>query len=84
MGHGEGRLIRVVPLFALGVIFVLVGFLYLTGRVEQWHKRYRQQSPKRSIPPFLTSLNQCIDCGVEGDLLNLERRCLGCHELKHG
>lgn len=68
----------------IGLTFILLGGLLLTDRVDRWHKRRGRQSMHRSIPPFLTSLNQCIDCGLDDQLLNLERRCLTCHELKHG
>jgi len=87
-----------MPLVALvaGLLLVLLGTLLcaLTDRIERlWDTRRSPIIPARpalpAIPPFLTSLDQCIDCGNNKDpygdplLLNLDRRCLGCHEFHH-
>lgn len=93
-----------MPLVALvaGLLLVLCGGVLLcalTARVEHfWDTRRSPVIPAHpalpalpAIPPFLTSLDQCIDCGMESrypdgsikEPLNLERRCLDCHQTFH-
>ena len=77
-------------LIAIGVVVVLFAMIVCTQRVEDfWKTRSKKiktlsQTSPHVVPPFIYSATQCRDCGIDGDLLNLEHRCLDCHEVAHG
>lgn len=72
-------------LLPLGLAVIFIGLVISTDRAERWWKsRHNKPQSAQPIPPFLTSLHQCRDCGSDTELLSLERRCLGCHQLHYG
>jgi len=75
-------------LAAIGIVVVLLGSIVCTDRIDKYWKNRRKTITTLSrrepvIPPFIWSPTQCIDCAKDGELLNLERRCGGCHELHY-
>lgn len=75
-----------VPLATLGILLILAGLIVCTDRIDHhWQTRQTRPQPKGSqtIPPFIHSMTQCVDCGTEGDLLNLDRKCFICHERSY-
>jgi hypothetical protein len=71
----------------IGLVLIVLSVTYATDCVDAWHHNRAQPKPtltphRREVPPFLTSPDQCINCGRDDELLNLERRCFYCHE-KH-
>ena len=71
----------------IGIIIILLGFMVATEKVDTFWKN-RATTPTAQIrmtplpPPFLTSLTQCVICGTDDDLLNLDRICYDCFNLK--
>ena len=69
-------------LVAFGVLMILAGMTLVrcTDRVERyWAKRRMPVRPSiLSPPPFIWSERQCVDCGRDDELLNLDKRCIFC------
>ncbi len=70
-----------VVLATIGTATILLGIIFCTERVDHyWRTRTAGPQPTNHIPPFRMSHNQCMDCGRDDEPLNLEERCIYCHE----
>jgi hypothetical protein len=71
-----------VSVATVGTIIILAGMIVCTDRADQyWSNRTPRPHTTTTQMPFITSLTQCKDCGLDGDLLNLDRQCLTCFHL---
>ena len=78
----------IAVMMLIGLVGIVLGVTYATDRLDA---RHHDRAPKlvptyrpREVPPFLTSLDQCINCGRDDELLNLDRRCFYCHQRHYG
>lgn len=71
---------------AVGLLVILAGMVVCTDRIDHYWKNRKTMTttPRTGSPPFITSLTQCVDCGIDNELLNLDRQCLHCFRLIHG
>ena len=65
-----------------GLTILGVGMVLSTNRIDNyWTNRGLEPIPmKRSAlsPPFIWSEDQCVGCGRDDELLNLDRQCIYC------
>ena len=74
---------KLAALAILGTSLILFGLIMCTQRVENyWSNRTPRPTRKPMPPPFRTTATQCVDCGLDGDLLDLDGRCIYCFELR--
>jgi hypothetical protein len=68
---------------AVVIVAIVVGMMWSTQRIDNyWTSRGSIPVPARRVssspPPFITSEDQCRDCGRDDELLNLDKRCIFC------
>ena len=75
-------------LAAIGVVLILGGLVIASQRIDDYYRdRRRIVIPAlRPVPqsrrPFLYSETQCVDCGQDGELLDIKtHQCIVCFEL---
>ena len=70
----------------VAALSILAGMMvFSTNRIDNyWTNRGLEPIPmKRSVstlPPFIWSEDQCVGCGRDDELLNLDRQCIYCFE----
>lgn len=69
----------------IGLIFIMLGLVVLTDRVDQyWRTRKTPPLPAKpdlAPPPFRTSPDQCVKCGNDDAPLSIDTgMCFWCFE----